>query len=64
MSEWSMMTGPQNWKIAYPAFLLLMGMLGIGNYLLLKRLDARDRVRADKNLRNWADKQRAIPPAG
>ncbi len=24
MSEWSMMTGPENWRIAYPAFLLAM----------------------------------------
>ena len=24
MSEWSMMTGPENWRIAYPAFLLVM----------------------------------------
>jgi magnesium transporter len=64
MSEWSMMTGPQNWKIAYPVFLLLMAMLGIGNYLLLKRLEARDRVRAERNPRNWADKQRAAQPSG
>jgi magnesium transporter len=64
MSEWSMMTGPQNWKIAYPVFLLLMVMLGIGNYLILKRLEARDRARTERNQRNWADKQRAgHPPA-
>jgi len=24
MSEWSMMTGPENWRIAYPAFLGIM----------------------------------------
>jgi magnesium transporter len=36
MSEWSMMTGPQNWKIAYPAFLLGMAILGISNFYLLK----------------------------
>jgi magnesium transporter len=45
MSEWSMMTGPSNWKIAYPVFLLLMVILGLGNYLVLKRLEARDRTR-------------------
>jgi len=36
MSEWSMMTGPQNWKISYPMFLLAMVILGLANYLLLK----------------------------
>ncbi|MDD2714341.1 MAG: magnesium transporter CorA family protein [Candidatus Wallbacteria bacterium] len=38
MSEWSMMTGPEHWKIAYPAFLLGMGIIGYINYLILKRL--------------------------
>ena len=28
MSEWSMMTGPDNWRIAYPAFLGGMLLLG------------------------------------
>jgi Mg2+ and Co2+ transporter CorA len=37
MSEWSMMTGPANWKIAYPAFLLAMTVIGIANYYLLIR---------------------------
>ena len=36
MSEWSMMTGPENWKISYPMFLLAMIILGLANYLLLK----------------------------
>jgi magnesium transporter len=39
MSEWSMMTGPQNWRIAYPAFLLAMVVIGFANYYLLKRLE-------------------------
>ncbi|PKN52765.1 MAG: Mg2+/Co2+ transporter [Deltaproteobacteria bacterium HGW-Deltaproteobacteria-13] len=39
MSEWSMMTGPQNWKIAYPLFLIAMVIIGIINYYLLKRLE-------------------------
>jgi len=38
MSEWSMMTGPANWRIAYPAFLLGMGVIGIANYYLLRRI--------------------------
>ena len=33
MSEWSMMTGPQNWKLAYPVFLLLMVMRVCPNIL-------------------------------
>jgi magnesium transporter len=37
MSEWSMMTGPENWKLSYPAFLLAMVVLGLANYYLLKR---------------------------
>jgi len=36
MSEWSMMTGPQNWRIAYTAFLLGMALIGFVNYLLIK----------------------------
>jgi len=62
MSEWSMMTGPHNWKIAYPVFLLLMVLLGIGNYLLLKRLEARERVRAERNPRTGADKHKVAQP--
>jgi magnesium transporter len=41
MSEWSMMTGPQNWKIAYPAFLSAMVVIGLANYYLLKWLERR-----------------------
>jgi magnesium transporter len=43
MSEWSMMTGSQNWKIAYPAFLLAMVVIGSANYWLLKWLEKRKR---------------------
>ncbi len=41
MSEWSMMTGAANWRIAYPAFLLAMVLLGLANYYTLKRLEKR-----------------------
>jgi magnesium transporter len=41
MSEWSMMTGPQNWRIAYPVFLLAMVVIGFVNYYLLKWLEKR-----------------------
>ncbi len=44
MSEWSMMTGPQNWRIAYPLFLLGMVMLGVISYFFLKWLEKRRSV--------------------
>jgi magnesium transporter len=43
MSEWSMMIGPANWRIGYPAFLLTMVVIGFGNYFLLKWLEKRSR---------------------
>jgi magnesium transporter len=43
MSEYSMMTGSTNWRIAYPLFLVAMVILGFGSYLLLKWLERRDR---------------------
>jgi len=43
MSEWSMMTGPENWRVAFPAFLLGMVVIGFGNYYLLKWLEKRSR---------------------
>jgi magnesium transporter len=46
MSEWSMMTGPQNWRIAYPAFLLAMVLLGVLNYFFLKRIEQRRSLKA------------------
>jgi magnesium transporter len=51
MSEWSMMTGPQNWRIAYPAFLLAMVVIGFIDYYVLKWLDKRDRRRNPRTLR-------------
>ena len=39
MSEWTMMTGQENWKTAYPLFLLAMVIIGIINYLLIKGLE-------------------------
>jgi magnesium transporter len=41
MSEWSMMTGPGNWRIAYPAFLLAMVVIGVVNYFLIKWIEKR-----------------------
>ena len=47
MSEWSMITGPENWKISYPAFLLVMAVLGVANYYLLRWLDKRRGKKGD-----------------
>lgn len=38
MSEWSMITGPENWMTAYPVFFLIMGLMGVANYFVLKAL--------------------------
>ena len=43
MSEWSMMTNPENWKITYPLFILGMVIIGAANYFFLKRLEKKDR---------------------
>jgi magnesium transporter len=42
MSEWSMMTGPENWRIAYPAFLGGMLIIGGLNFWLIKWAERRD----------------------
>jgi magnesium transporter len=47
MSEWSMMTGPENWRTAYPLFLLGMVVLGLLNYFLLKWLEKRRSKRGE-----------------
>jgi magnesium transporter len=44
MSEWSMMTGPSNWKIAYPLFLAGMIIIAIINYYLIKRFERANRI--------------------
>jgi len=41
MSEWTMMTGPDNWKITYPLFLLGMVIIGVVNYYFIRRMEKR-----------------------
>ncbi len=42
MSEWTMMTGgEQNWRIAFPLFILAMALLGLANYFLLRQMEKR-----------------------
>jgi magnesium transporter len=45
MSEWSMMTGPDKWKITYPLFLLGIVIIAIVNYYIIKRLEKRENSR-------------------
>jgi len=45
MSEWTMMTGPSNWKIAYPLFTLGLAIIGVINYFLIMRFEKGDRWR-------------------
>lgn len=42
MSEWSMMSGPENWKVSYPLFILGMVVIGLLNYLFIRYLERRD----------------------
>ncbi len=46
MSEWTMMTGQPNWRIAYPLFILAMVIIGAVNYFLLARWDRQTRANA------------------
>ena len=41
MSEWSMMTGTENWKIAYPLFLVGMVVIAAINYWIIKKIEKR-----------------------
>jgi magnesium transporter len=41
MSEWTMMTGQENWKVAYPIFILGMIIIGMVTYFVIKRLEKR-----------------------
>jgi len=45
MSEYSMMTGSSNWRIAYPLFLIAMAIIGIGNYFILRWMARNDEER-------------------
>jgi magnesium transporter len=45
MSEWSMMTGPDNWKITYPLFILGMLLIGGLNFILIRWLERRGRLK-------------------
>jgi magnesium transporter len=48
MSEWSMMTGPEKWKISYPLFILGMFVIAALNYYVLKLMEKRRNSREGK----------------
>jgi magnesium transporter len=48
MSEWSMMTGPENWKISYPLFIAAMAVIAIVNYLLILMIERKNQARKDQ----------------
>jgi len=39
MSEYTMITGPENWRIAYLVLLTVMTLIGLVNWLLLRKLE-------------------------
>ena len=50
MSEWTMMTGPSSWKIAYPLFILGLLVIAIINYYLIRRVEKGRPGSSKKNL--------------
>ncbi len=48
MSEWTMMTGPSNWKISYPLFLAGLGIIAVLNFYVLRGIERR------KNLKEFS----------
>jgi len=49
MSEWTMMTGQGNWKLAYPLFILGMAMVALLNFLLIRILEKRSEKQLTKD---------------
>ena len=47
MSEYSMMTGSSNWRIAYPIFLVAMVIVGVCNYFILRWMGRNDEDRLE-----------------
>lgn len=48
MSEWSMITGPENWRISYPLFLAGMGLLALLSFRLLRWVDRKGDERRER----------------
>lgn len=45
MSEWSMITGPSNWKTTYPLFILGMAIIGVISYFVIRSLEKKTEVK-------------------
>lgn len=45
MSEWTMMTGQENWRISYSLFILGLIVIGLVSYQLLRSLSKRDKMK-------------------
>jgi magnesium transporter len=43
MSEWTMMTGQENWKVAYPLFVAAMGVLAVLSYFMIKLIEKKSK---------------------
>lgn len=43
MSEFTMITGENHWKLAYPLFILGMAVIGVLTYAFIRRLERRDK---------------------
>lgn len=61
MSEWTMITGLENWKVSYPLFILGMGIIAIINYYILKKLEKNSRRKSERN-RGILDDDELISP--
>jgi magnesium transporter len=48
MSEWSMMTGPSNWKVSYPFFIIGMIIIAVVNYFLIRLVERRNKERSEE----------------
>jgi magnesium transporter len=44
MSEFTMMTGENRWKVAYPLFLLGMAVIGVITFFIIRKLDKRQKA--------------------
>jgi magnesium transporter len=42
MSEWTMMTGEENWRLSYPLFFAGLAVLAVLNYFVILRLEKRN----------------------
>jgi magnesium transporter len=43
MSEWSMITGPGNWRVSYPLFLAGMVIIGFASFFGIRRMEGRSK---------------------